>query len=88
MTNTSNSSEMLNTVLHEFAILIDLFFEDEEIGGLAEKDSTFVAFQRARQELEERNIRVSSTVQHVQRRIERARGVAFQRQLPAPGDNE
>lgn len=73
---------LLAKVMHEFSFLIDVTYEMDDIGIIADEDSTFLVFRRAYQELKDRNCCNSSIVQHVYRKIEDAYAEAFDEPLP------
>jgi hypothetical protein len=67
-----NPGEMKNLIIKlmtEFAFLIDLHYEDEEIARLANEDKTFRVFHRAVQWMEENDIKQSRLVKHLMKRI-------------------
>ena len=68
----SNPDEMKNLIaklMHELAIQIDLFYEDQEIGILANADSTFRVFRRGLQWMDDNRMPWSKTIRHVCNRI-------------------
>jgi hypothetical protein len=80
-----NLQNILTNVLHEFAFELDNHYENDDIGLLADEDSTFISFRAAVEALAERGVEVSRRVLHVQRRIERAYQDAFEEPLPKLG---
>lgn len=68
----SKSAEMRNLIaklMHELAIQIDLFYEDEQIGILANEDSTFRVFRRGLQWMDENKMPWSRAIRHTCNRI-------------------
>ena len=69
-----NPEEMKNLIVRlmtEFAFLIDMHYEDEEMARLANEDTTFRVFRRAEQWMEDNGVKRSRLVNHLTRRITR-----------------
>jgi hypothetical protein len=76
---------ILSNVLHEFAFELDSHYENEDIGVLADEDTTFLSFRAAVEALERRGVEVSKRLLHVPRRVEKSYEDAFEEPLPKLG---
>ena len=83
----SKSAEMKNLIaklMHELAIQIDLFYEDQEIGILANEDSTFRVFRRGLQWMDDNEMPLSRTTKHVRTRIDKCHAEYFAEPMDDP----
>ena len=64
-------------MVNEVAYHLDVFYENDDMGILANDDETFINFRRAILLMRERDMPISSLILHVERRISEAYEEAF-----------
>lgn len=75
-------------LLRELALQIDMFYEDEDIGFLAEEDPTFRMFRKGVRMFQEDGKRLPASTLEVAARIERCHAEYFETALTLPKDEE
>ncbi len=83
----SKQTEMKNLIgklMTELAFQFDLFYDDQNIGILANEDSSFRVFRRGLEWMDENEMKMSKVVKHVRSRIERCHAYYFTTPLEDP----
>ena len=75
---------LIKYLLHALAVEIDMFFSDEDIGFLADKDSHFQIFRMGVHWMDKHGIRITQATDHMSDRIERCHYEYFKEPMSEP----
>ena len=75
---------LINRLMTELAFQFDLFYDDKDVGLLANEDSAFRVFRRGLEWMDENDLKMSKVVKHVRRRILRCHFEWFDEPLEDP----
>ena len=82
--NRREMKKLIRYLLHALAIEIDMFFEDEDIGMLANHDSLFQIFRLAVYWMDRNGLRITQATDHMSDRIERLHYEYFTQPMDEP----
>ena len=82
--NRREMKKLIKYLLHALAVEIDLFFEDEDIGMLANEDSLFQIFRLGVHWMDKNGQRITQATDHMSDRIERCHDEYFKNPMSEP----